>query len=130
MADHVRRNRERLTESYAVVVEGMRRAGVPYVPSRGSLFCWIDLSELLTEDSEEGELALWEELFEETGVLLTPGVGFGHTKHGLFRVVYPGVPRDELAVAIERLERWVAARRSGSGDGRRDAASRRGPDGG
>jgi aspartate/methionine/tyrosine aminotransferase len=111
MTGYVQRNQARLTEAYAIVVEAMRRAGIPYVPSRGSLFCWIDLSELLEDHSEAGELALWQRLFDETGVLLTPGVGFGHAGHGRFRVVYPCVEVDELRVAMKRLEGFVAGLR-------------------
>jgi 1-aminocyclopropane-1-carboxylate synthase len=111
MTGYVERNQARLTEAYVIVVETMRRLGMPYVPSRGSLFCWVDLSSLLAEDSEAGEMQLWQTLFDETGVLLTPGVGFGHTKHGLFRVVYPCVEIDELKVAMGRLEHFAAERR-------------------
>jgi aspartate/methionine/tyrosine aminotransferase len=111
MGAYVKENQMRLTESYALVVEALRALGVPYVPSRGSLFAWIDLSELLDEDSEAGELALWMDLYRSARVLLTPGVGFGHTKRGCFRVVYPSVTRDELAVATTRLSAWVEERR-------------------
>ena len=111
MTRYVARNRERLTESYAIAAAHFRRLRVPYVPSRGSLFVWIDLSEFLTDHSTEGEMQLWETLFDETGVLLTPGVGFGHSKHGLFRVVYPCVSPSELEVAMERLASWVEQRR-------------------
>ena len=113
VSEYVVENRARLTESYAVVVRAMREIGVPYVPSRGSLFAWVDLSEFLTVDSEDGELALWNEIFRSARVLLTPGVGFGHTKRGCFRVVHPCVSTEELAVAMGRLERWVSDRRRG-----------------
>lgn len=115
MSGYVARNQARLTEAYVVVVEALRRLGLPYVPSRGSLFCWADLSELLEDDSTDGEMALWQSLFDETGVLLTPGVGFGHSKHGLFRVVYPCVELDELRVAMERMEDFVTRRRVAGG---------------
>ncbi len=111
MTTYVERNQMRLTESYAVVVGAMKRLGIPYAPSRGSLFAWIDLSEFLDGDSDEAEMALWRELFDESGVLLTPGIGFGHSKRGMFRVVYPSVSRPELEVAMERLEGFVRARR-------------------
>jgi 1-aminocyclopropane-1-carboxylate synthase len=104
---YVEENQRRLTESYAVVVRHLKRLGIPYVPSRGSLFVWIDLSEFMHGDSEEAELALWQDLFRTAGLLLTPGVGFGHTKRGLFRVVYPCVSRAELEVAGERLGEFV-----------------------
>lgn len=111
MGRYITRNRERLSAAYARVIRALRRLEIPYVPSRGSHFVWIDLSALMDDDSEESELALWDEIFRSTGVLLTPGVGFGHSKHGLFRVVYPAVPPDELDVALGRLERFVAERR-------------------
>lgn len=112
MASYVERNQRRLTESYAVVVDALRSLDVPYVPSRGSLFAWIDLSEFLRGRSEEAEIELWNEIFRSTKVLLTPGVGFGHTKRGCFRVVYPCVSRDELVLAMERLAAWVRGRRA------------------
>lgn len=113
MATYIARNQERLTESYALAVGYLKRLAIPYVPSRGSLFLWIDLSELMEGDSDDAELGLWRDLFDATGVLLTPGVGFGHTKRGLFRMVYPSVSRDELEVAMERLAGWVGERRAG-----------------
>ena len=70
------------------------------------------MSEFLDEASEEAEMRLWREIFDEAGVLLTPGVGFGHSKHGQYRVVYPCVQPDELTEAMGRLARFVDSRRS------------------
>ena len=109
---YITRNRARLTSSYALAARALRAMRVPYVPSRGSLFLWVDLSEFLDEETVDGEMRLWREIFDEVGVLLTPGVGFGHSKHGQFRVVYPCVPPDELVEAMSRLERFVASRRA------------------
>ena len=107
MDGYVARNQERLTESYARVVRHLQRMELPYVPARGSLFVWVDLSELMDEASEGAELRLWEDIFREVGVLLTPGVGFGHSKHGLFRLVHPCVAPEELETAMERLGEFV-----------------------
>ncbi|MFC1575078.1 aminotransferase class I/II-fold pyridoxal phosphate-dependent enzyme [Gemmatimonadota bacterium] len=115
LTPYLARNRERLTESYAIVVSFLRRLGIPYVPSRGSHFVWIDLSDLMADDTESAEMDLWRELYYATGVLLTPGAGFGHTKRGLFRVVFPCVSKAELAVALDRLADFVGAKRKGSG---------------
>ena len=109
---YIERNQKRLTASYALAARAFREMGVPYVPSRGSLFLWVDLSEFLGEASEEAEMRLWREVFDDAGVLLTPGVGFGHSKHGQYRVVYPCVQPDELAEAMGRLARFVDSRRS------------------
>jgi len=112
ITEFITRNQQRLTDSYALAARSFRDMGVPYVPARGSLFLWVDLSEFLEEDSESGEMSLWRRLFDETGVLLTPGVGFGHTKHGMFRVVYPCVQYEELEVAMIRLASYVENRRA------------------
>jgi 1-aminocyclopropane-1-carboxylate synthase len=108
---YVRENQRRLTESYAAVIGTLKRLRIPYVPSRGSLFVWLDLSEFMTSDTDDAELALWRELYENTGVLLTPGVGFGHTKKGLLRVVYSCVSREDLTVAMERVAGFVTEKR-------------------
>lgn len=113
MTSYLARNQARLTESYVVVVGFLARLGIPYVPSRGSLFVWMDLSEFITDDTESAEMDLWRELFYGTGVLLTPGVGFGHTKNGLFRIVYPCVSKAALTVAMDRLADFVGTKRKG-----------------
>ncbi|MBT3497528.1 MAG: aminotransferase class I/II-fold pyridoxal phosphate-dependent enzyme [Gemmatimonadales bacterium] len=115
MTSYVVENQRRLTEAYAVVVGALKRLDIPYVPSRGSLFVWIDLSEFMDGDSGQADLDLWQELYRTSGVLLTPGVGFGHTKKGMFRVVYPCVSMKELSVAMERLGAFVKAKRQRHG---------------
>lgn len=112
---YVAAGQQRLTDAYAVVVRTLRRCGIPYVPSRGSLFVWADFSEFLDEATAEGERRLWDDLYRRAGLLITPGEGFGHTKRGLFRIVFPGIPAEQLPTAMERLERFIEDRRS-SGD--------------
>ena len=85
----------------------MRKSGISYTPSRGSVFVWADFSELLAAPTLEAENDLWSAIFESSGLLLTPGEGFGHTKRGQFRIVYAGLNSQELSVALARLERFV-----------------------
>ena len=66
---------------------------------------------MLISKDEQAELDLWRTLFHTTGVLLTPGAGFGHSKKGLFRVVYPCVSPEGLAVAMGRLVEFVEGKR-------------------
>ena len=44
IAAYIQENIKQITESYLVVVRTLRRLGVPYTPSRGSLFIWADFS--------------------------------------------------------------------------------------
>jgi aspartate/methionine/tyrosine aminotransferase len=103
-----------LTEAYVDVVRVLRRCNIPYVPSRGGLFVWADFSDLLASDTAEAAHDLWQKIYSTTSVLLTPGEGFGHTKHGMFRIVYAGVDENSLATAMDRLERFVTHERRGS----------------
>ncbi len=100
-------NRRRVSDSYRLVVDALEQINAPYMPARGSLFVWADLSAFLTEDSDEGQEQLWVAIYRNTGVLLTPGVGFQHQKKGLFRIVFSAVPHAHLAVAMDRLVEYL-----------------------
>ncbi len=104
---YIRENTKRLTRSYKVVVEALKKLGLPYVPSRGSLFVWADFSRFLSEDSDAGQEQLWVDIFDKTGVLLTPGAGFQHEAKGLFRIVHTAVPTEHLKVAMDRMVAYL-----------------------
>jgi aspartate/methionine/tyrosine aminotransferase len=108
---YIEANQKALTENYALAVSRLRALGIPYAPARGSLFVWLDLSEFMKENTAEAEKALWMNLYESTGVLLTPGDGFGHEKRGQFRLVYSYVSKEDLAVAMGRVEEFVKTSR-------------------
>ena len=108
MKNYIQKNQELLTESYLVVIRTLRKLNIPYLPSRGSLFVWMDLSTYFFGQTQEAETAFWEKLYYETGVLLTPGEGFGHTKKGQFRLVFPCHTKAELEVAMERLDNYLS----------------------
>lgn len=110
--NYITTNKKLLTANYATAVTALKKLNIPYVPARGSLFVWLDLSEFLDENTQEAESKFWMELYEKTGVLLTPGDGFGHTKHGQFRLVYSYVPQNHLEVAMSRLGDFVGKKRS------------------
>ncbi len=111
---YIAHNQKVMTESYALVIEYLKKWKVPYVPARGSLFVWLDLSEFLSEQSQEAENQLWMDIYEKTKVLLTPGEGFGHAKKGQYRLVYSCVGKEELEVAMDRMEKWLTISRSTS----------------
>ncbi len=111
MSHYIQENQKRLTNSYIAVVSLLKKHQVPYVPSRGGLFAWIDFSTYLSEQSEKAEMDLWMELFHSTGVLLTPGHGFGHAGYGFFRMVYPYVSFDLLTIALDKLDSFLTSKK-------------------
>ena len=100
---YILENKVRLNQSYKLVVEALRKIDVPYIPSKGSLFVWADFSKYLKEDSEAGQEQLWLDIYKNTGVLLTPGVGFQHEKKGMFRIVFTAISFSDLEVALRRI---------------------------
>jgi len=104
-------NQERLSRSYYTVVKTLKALNLPYIPARGSLFSWFDLSELLENNNKEQEHKLWMDLYEEEGVLLTPADGFGNKKFGQFRLVHSYLQEAALTEAMKRLKRFVIKRR-------------------
>lgn len=107
LKSYVATNKKRITESYATVIRTLKKNDVPYAAAAGSLFVWIDLSRFLTADTEHAELALWQGIYDETGVLLTSPLGMGGAVRGWFRMVYSCVDLAGLSVAIKRLDSWI-----------------------
>ncbi|MEN9610855.1 MAG: hypothetical protein RLZZ628_1669 [Bacteroidota bacterium] len=108
---YIQHNQKALTESYIVVVRCLKNLNIVYTPSYGSLFVWMDLSEFLKAQTQQAESDFWVHLYHSTGILLTPGNGFGHTKKGLFRMVFPYISKSDLEVAMERFSAFVKANR-------------------
>ena len=100
---YIAENQKRLTGAYSIVVKKVRQANIPYVPAKGSLFVWLDMSAMLTEQTDEADQRLWADIYNDTGVLLTPGQGFGHSKNGLFRLVYSFMNDEAIEEAVSRL---------------------------
>ncbi|SMD43309.1 1-aminocyclopropane-1-carboxylate synthase [Aquiflexum balticum DSM 16537] len=112
MEKYISTNQKALTESYVKVVSCLRELHIPFNPSYGSLFVWMDMSAFLSENSDHGQEQLWLEIFEKTGILLTPGNGFGHSKKGLFRMVISSLNHQALGVAMNRLKGFVLQKRN------------------
>ncbi|GGF40209.1 aminotransferase class I/II-fold pyridoxal phosphate-dependent enzyme [Echinicola rosea] len=107
IGNYIAHYQKELTDCYVMVVASLKKLQIPYVPSRGSLFVWIDLSAWLAENTDEGQKALWMDIYQSTGVLLTPGEGFGHLQKGHFRLVISSHTKAALQVAIQRLEDYL-----------------------
>ena len=100
-------NKSALRSSFNLAAQFLDQMSIPYAPAQGSLFIWADFSQYLKEPSQEGETEFWMRLYQETGVLITPGNGFGHEGYGFFRIVYSCVSQDTLEVGLYRLGRFL-----------------------
>lgn len=107
VSEYQRRNREVLTEAYRAVALTLDRLNVPYTHARGSLFVWADFSDCLPAKTQEAAEAWWEQLFENTGVLITAPGGLGQPEVGWYRIVYSCVNKEALEEAMRRLVAFV-----------------------
>lgn len=108
ISTYLKRNRMALYENYSIVSDTLSKLHLPYVKSAGSLFVWADLSRYIPKLTAYWETKLWTDIYKGTGVLLTPGTGFGHEKHGLFRIVFSAENAKGLQVAMDRLARFLS----------------------
>ncbi len=100
---YIAENKLQITKSYNLVIQSLNQIGVSYYPSKGTFFVWADFSKYLKENSDAAEEELWLAIYRNTGVLLTPGIGFMHQKKGCFRLVFTAVPFEHLKVAMNRM---------------------------
>ncbi|MBI2879789.1 MAG: LL-diaminopimelate aminotransferase [Candidatus Rokubacteria bacterium] len=83
-----------------VVVQGLRRLGLPVLVPRATFFVWAPVP-------GGGSSTEWaERLLREAEVVVTPGVGFGPHGEGYYRIALT-VDKARLAEAMERLARFA-----------------------
>ena len=88
--------------------------GIPHLEATAGLFCWMDLSEFLPEEGtpSERERALYLEMLQEHGLLFTPGDSMKNELPGFFRCVFTAASDHEFELGMERLRKYVEAKRS------------------
>ncbi|MHB9155791.1 MAG: LL-diaminopimelate aminotransferase [Endomicrobiales bacterium] len=65
------------------MVKGLNKIGWPAQQPKGTMYLWVPLPEKFRA---RGSLAFAEELLKKTGVVVTPGVGFGQYGEGYIRI--------------------------------------------
>ena len=83
------------------VVEVLRELGLHVDPPRASLYVWARLPE-----GERSSAAYAQRLVEATGVVVTPGVGYGDAGEGYIRISLT-IADDRLEEALDRLSSFA-----------------------
>ena len=81
-----------------VVVAGLRKLGLPVTTPRATFFVWAPVP----DGSDSRKWA--SRLLQEVGGVVTPGVGFGPSGEGYYRIALT-VDRTRITEALERLGR-------------------------
>jgi LL-diaminopimelate aminotransferase len=96
--DSVTQARAIYQERRDLVVAGLRKLGLPVTPPRATFFVWAPVP----DGSDSRKWA--SRLLQEAGVVVTPGVGFGATGEGYYRIALT-VDKARIAEAMDRLAR-------------------------
>jgi DNA-binding transcriptional MocR family regulator len=113
-------NQQELADAYAYATQWLQKRQIPYRAAEAGHFIWINLRSLLGlapldvddfEDSEKQDRE-WDLLAElvDHGLYLGPGQGYHSPTIGMFRLTF-SIPRDDLKVALERLEQVIEKRK-------------------
>jgi LL-diaminopimelate aminotransferase len=81
------------------LVEVLRGVGLRVSPPKASLYLWAGLPQGI------GSMEFAGRLLEDTGVVVTPGIGYGKRGEGYVRLSLT-VPDDRLEEGARRLEAW------------------------
>jgi len=94
---HIARMRELYSQRRNIVVEGLKKLGWDIKPPAGSFYIWARVTEGMTSESFTAKL------LEKTGVLVSPGNGYGKFGEGYFRI---SLTSDEelLKEAMQRMK--------------------------
>lgn len=85
------------------LVPALRRLGLRVTPPKATLYVWAGLP----EGMRSVEYA--ERLLDETGVVVTPGVGYGPAGEGYIRLSLT-IPDDRLEEGVRRLEAFSGSK--------------------
>jgi LL-diaminopimelate aminotransferase len=84
------------------VVEALRNIGLHVEPPKASLYIWARLPE------GERSIDFAGRLLDDTGVVVTPGIGYGERGEGYVRLSLT-TPDDRVDEGLRRLASWRAA---------------------
>lgn len=87
-----------------IVVNGLKEAGFDVDTPPAAIYIWAKLPE-----GFEDSMAFCNQLLEETGVSMTPGVVYGQYGEGYLRISL-GTKTERIQEAMERIKLWMKAK--------------------
>lgn len=100
----VQRNKEQLRKGYDLMKESLNDMGIETLPAQGGIFIFADFSDFMEKAEFSEEFVLWEKIFGELKVNISPGQLFDAPKPGWFRICFAQDPAI-VAEACKRLKK-------------------------
>lgn len=95
-------SRRRLAKAYHIFSEGLADMGIPTMKSQAGIFVMADFSDYLEKQEFAAENVLWEKIYNELMINVSPGQLFGCDRPGWFRACY-AFDEDTVEEACRRL---------------------------
>ncbi len=95
-------SRQRLAKAYHIFADGLAAIGVPTMKAQAGIFVMADFSAYMEKDEFEVEHVLWEKIYNDLMINVSPGQLFGYNEPGWFRACY-AFDEDTVHEACRRL---------------------------
>jgi aspartate/methionine/tyrosine aminotransferase len=99
----VQTNQTRLREAYERMTVSLNNLGIETLPAQGGIFLLANFSKYLDKQEFSAEFRLWEILYKELKINISPGQLFKTAAPGWFRICFAH-PESVVAEACRRLE--------------------------
>nr|GEV89657.1 1-aminocyclopropane-1-carboxylate synthase 3-like [Tanacetum cinerariifolium] len=100
-------NRRRVKNRQETLVKGLLKSGIRCLSSNAGLFCWVDMRHLLSSNTFEGEMELWQKIVYDVRLNVSPGSSCHCNEPGWFRVCFANMSEQTLGQAMKRVKSFV-----------------------
>ena len=81
-------SRQRLKTAYHIFADGLKEMGIPMMKAQAGIFVMADFSAYLEKQEFAEEHVLWEKIYNDLMINVSPGQLFGCSRPGWFRACY------------------------------------------
>lgn len=96
-------SRKRLKIAYETLEEGLYEIDIPIMKAQAGIFVMADFSKYMERNEFDAEQLLWEKIYNELMINVSPGRMFGTQEPGWFRACY-AFDKDTVEEACRRLK--------------------------